>query len=194
MTGIILVGGKSSRMGEDKAFMNVRGVPVFKRILNVFEDIFDEILIITNKEGRFAGCGYPEVADIIPDRGPLGGIYTGLKYAKSDSIFVASCDLPFIHTSIVKMIIKESNMYDIVVPDIDGMLHPLHATYSKRCMPYILERIENGSPNITGFINEVQGLTVRRIKNDELVNEDPDFRSVFNMNTQTDWQEANTLL
>ncbi|HAS17742.1 MAG TPA: hypothetical protein DCR39_07635 [Nitrospiraceae bacterium] len=61
-------------------------------------------------------------------------------------------------------------------------------------MPYILERLENGSPNITGFINEVQGFTVRRIKNDELVNEDPDFRSVFNMNTQTDWQEANTLL
>ena len=181
-------------MGQDKALMNVGGVPVFKRILNVFEDIFDEILIITNKEGRFAGYGYPEVVDIIPDRGPLGGIYTGLKYAKSGSIFVASCDLPFIHTSIVKMIIKESNMYDIVVPDIDGLLHPLHATYSKRCMPYILERFENGSPNITRFINEVQGLTVRRIKNDELVNEDPDFRSVFNMNTQTDWQEANTLL
>ncbi|HAS17743.1 MAG TPA: molybdenum cofactor guanylyltransferase, partial [Nitrospiraceae bacterium] len=60
MTGIILAGGRSSRMGQDKALMNVGGVPVFKRILNVFEDIFDEILIITNKEGRFAGYGYPE--------------------------------------------------------------------------------------------------------------------------------------
>ena len=124
MTGVILTGGKSSRMGQDKALMPVGGVPLFRRILDVFETMFDEILIVTNKEGRHAGPGYREVTDIIPDCGPLGGIYTGLSYAKSKRIFVASCDLPFIKASTVKVVIDEPVSYDIVVPDDGGRFIP----------------------------------------------------------------------
>lgn len=194
MTGVILVGGKSSRMGQEKARMSVGGVPVFQRILDVFEKLFDEILIVSNRQGRFSGHRHREVVDLIPDCGPLGGIYTGLHFAKSDQIFVASCDLPFIHASIVKFLIKEANLYDIVVPDINGRLHPLHATYSKRCIPFIWKQIENNSLNLTMFINEVEGLTVRRVKMEELIPEDPELRSLFNMNTREDWKEANKII
>ena len=191
MTGVILTGGKSSRMGQDKALVHVGGVPVYSRIVDVFELLFDEILIITDRQGRHADIGYREVTDIIPDCGPLGGIYTGLHYAKSDQIFVASCDLPFINSSVIEIFMAEAGNYDIVVPDIDGRLHPLHATYSKRCAPYIRKWLDNGLFNITKFINDVEGLSVRKIQMPELITKDPELRSLFNMNTQEDWLEAN---
>lgn len=193
MTGIILVGGKSRRMGQDKAFMSVGGRQVFRRILDVFETLFNEVLIVTNMEGRFAGYGYPEVVDLIPDSGPMGGIYTGLYYSKSKSVFVASCDLPFIHPSPVKSIIVESDKYDIVVPDIDGRLHPLHAAYSKRCIPYIIKRLENKEMNITRFINETGELTVKKIQMSESGTEELWKQTVYNMNTPEEWQEADKL-
>ena len=190
MTGIILVGGKSRRMGQDKAFMSVGGKQVFQRILDVFKTLFDEIMIVTNKEGRFSGYGYPEIVDLIPDSGPMGGIYTGLSYAKSDNIFVASCDLPFIHPSPVKTIITEASDYDIVVPEIGGRLHPLHAAYSKRCMPLILKRLESKEFNITRFINEPHELSVKKIQMSELAQEETWEKSVYNMNTPEEWLKA----
>ncbi len=104
---------------------------------------------------------------------------------------VAPCDLPFVQPPIVEFFIKETGSYDIVVPDIGGRLHPLHAVYSKKSMPYMLQRFENNRLNITGFINEVQGLSVIRMQMQELVKEDPELRSLFNMNTVEEWREAN---
>ena len=193
MTGVILTGGKSSRMGQDKALMSVGGVPLFRRILEVFETMFDEILVVTNKAGRHAGIGYREVSDIVPDCGPLGGIYTGLSYAKSEQIFVASCDLPFIKASTVKVVISEPVSYDIVVPDDGGRLHPLHAVYSRKCSPYIRKWLDNGFYNVTKFINEVEGLSVRKVQMSEIGAVDPDLMSFFNMNTQEDLTEANKI-
>ena len=193
MTGVILTGGKSSRMGQDKALLSVGGVQMIRRILDVFERLFDEILVVTNKTGRHTGSGYREVTDIIPDCGPLGGIYTGLSYAKSDRIFVASCDVPFINDSTVKIVIGESVSYDIVVPDDGCRLHPLHALYSTRCTPYIRKWLDNGFYNVTKFINEAEGLRVRKLQVSEMITGDEDLKSFFNMNTQEDLTEANKI-
>ncbi len=198
MTGVILIGGKSRRMGQDKALMDVGGVPVFYRVLDVFEVLFDEILVVSNEEGKFAHWGnrysYKEVVDLITDCGPIGGIYTGLYHARSSSVFVASCDLPFIHASIVEFFMKEASSYDIVVPDIGGRLHPLHATYSKSCIPYMLEWLESSSLNLTEFINDLQDLSIKRVEIQELGSQDPELKSLFNMNTKQDWMEANKLV
>lgn len=191
MTGVILTGGKSSRMGQDKALLSVGGVQLIRRILDVFEKLFDEILVVTNKAGRHSGSGYREVTDIIPECGPLGGIYTGLSYAKSDRIFVASCDLPFIKDSTVKIVISEPVSYDIVVPDDGCRLHPLHAVYSRKCTPHIRKWLDNGFYNVTKFINEVEGLSVRKVQISGKSAGDTDLKSVFNMNTQEDLAEAN---
>ena len=193
MTGVILTGGKSSRMGQDKALLSIGGVQLIRRILDVFGTLFDEILVVTNKTGRHAGPGYREVTDIIPDCGPLGGIYTGLTYASSDRIFVASCDLPFIKESTVKIVISEPVSYDVVVPDDGRRLHPLHAVYSRKCTPYIRKWLDNGFYNVTKFINEVEGLSVRKVQISEIAAVDPDLKSFFNMNTQEDLAEANRI-
>ncbi|MCC6544871.1 MAG: molybdenum cofactor guanylyltransferase [Nitrospirae bacterium] len=193
MTGVILTGGKSSRMGQDKALLTVGGVQLIRRIIDVYEKLFDEILVVTNKAGRHEGPGYREVTDIIPECGPLGGIYTGLSYAKYDRIFVASCDLPFIMDSTVRIVISEPVSYDIVVPD-DGLrLHPLHAVYSRKCVPQMRKWLDNGLYNVTKFINEVEGLSVRKIQMSEITAGDQDFKSFFNMNTQEDLAAANTV-
>lgn len=194
MTGVILVGGKSSRMGQDKAFMSVGGTPVFRRVLGVFETLFDEILIVTNRKGRFGEYDYPEIVDLIPDCGPLGGIYTGLHSAKSERIFVASCDLPFINNSSIVLLMREAGEYDIVVPDIEGRLHPLHAIYSKRCLPFIHGRLKNNDLNITRFIKDVGELSVKRVPKEAFMTEDPDLIFLFNMNNQEDWMEANKIV
>ncbi len=193
MTGVILTGGKSSRMGQDKALLSVGGVQVIRRILDLFGTMFDEILVVTNKAGRHAGSGYREVADIIPDCGPLGGIYTGLSYAKSDRIFVASCDLPFIMASAVRVVTDEPVRYDIVVPEEGGRLHPLHAVYSRRCSPYIREWLDNGYYNVTRFINEVEGLSVKKVQAAQMKEGDSGVISLFNMNTQEDWALADRI-
>ena len=193
MTGVILTGGKSSRMGQDKALLSVSGVQLIRRILDVFEKLFDEILVVTNKTGRHAGSGYREVADIIPDCGPLGGIYTGLYYAKSDRIFVASCDLPFIEDSTVKIVISEAVSYDIVVPDDGCRLHPLHAVYSRKCTPFIRKWLDNGFYNVTKFINEVEELSVRKVQMSDRVAGNKDLKCFFNMNTREDLTEANKI-
>lgn len=178
-------------MGQDKALLSVGGVQLIRRIIDVFEKLFDEILIVTNKTGRHSDYGYREVTDIMPDCGPLGGIFTGLSYAKSDRIFVASCDLPFINNSTVKIVISEPVSYDIVVPDDGCRLHPLHAVYSRKSAPYIRKWLDNGFYNVTKFINEVEGLSVRKVQMSEIIAGDPDLKSFFNMNTQEDLAEAN---
>lgn len=180
-------------MGQDKALLSVGGIQLIRRITDVFETLFDEILVVTNKTGRHSGSGYREVADIIPECGPLGGIYTGLSYAKSERIFVASCDLPFIKDSTVRIVINEPVDYDIVVPVDGSRLHPLHAVYSKGCIPYIRKWLDNEMYSITKFINEAEGLSVRRVKMSEIPAGDTGLDSFFNMNTQEDLTEANKL-
>lgn len=191
MTAIILTGGKSSRMGQEKALMQIEGAPVLRRIIDLLQKLFDEVLIVTNRGGRFDNCGCREVVDLIPDCGPLAGLYTGLHYTGSSAVFAVSCDLPFIHEPAVRLIMKDARTHDIVVPDIHGRLHPLHASYSGRCMPYLLDRIRNNHLDLMGFINQAEGLSVKRISEGEWVKEDPEFRSLFNMNTIGDWNEAN---
>ncbi len=193
MTGVILTGGKSSRMGRDKALLTVGGVQMLSRITDLFREMFDEVLVVTNKAGRHAGPGYREVTDVIPDCGPLGGIYTGIVLARNERIFVASCDLPFMSASAVRVVIDEPVSYDIVVPDEGGRLHPLHAAYSRKCAPHIRKWLDNGWYNVTRFINEAEGLSIRKIQMSEIEAADPGLMSFFNMNTREDWAEANKI-
>lgn len=192
MTGVILTGGKSKRMGRDKALVPVGGIPVIKRILNVFEKIFGEIFIVSSQKGLYGEYGYEEIIDLIPGKGPMMGIYTALYYVKEGSIFVASCDLPFICPSVVRFFVKEAkgNDYDIIVPYIDGRLHPLHGIYGVKCMSYIMERIKDDLLDLRSFIEESRDLSIRRVVKDELIPMDPELWSFFNMNTEEDLLEA----
>ena len=149
MTGVILAGGKNSRIGLNKAFLEIGGKRIIDRTVEIYKKIFDEILIITNTLedyqyltesvilGEAKNLKLKIYTDLIPHRGSLGGIYTGLHYSKSDYAFFAACDMPFLNERVIRHIIKVARDYDIIVPYFKHRLHPLHAVYSKKCLPLI---------------------------------------------------------
>ncbi len=113
ITGIILAGGKSLRMGEEKGFVNHKNRPFISHILDAITLITDQIIICTNKS-EYEEFGYPCIPDEIPNCGPIGGIYTGLLHSKTELNFILSCDIPFITTSLLKNILKQhSENFDI---------------------------------------------------------------------------------
>lgn len=132
ITSIILAGGKSSRMGEDKGFVHLKGKYMIQYVIDVARNISDNILIISNNS-EYRSFGYTVFSDIIRQCGPLGGIYTGLVHSQTESNLILCCDLPFITENAVKYIIGKSKGYDVTVPVIDGKMEPLCALYQKRC-------------------------------------------------------------
>ncbi|HKL11768.1 MAG TPA: molybdenum cofactor guanylyltransferase, partial [Clostridia bacterium] len=131
-TAIILAGGKSSRMNyENKALLEYNG----KTFLDIaIEKVirFDEILIITSKFNKYNYEGIRILEDIIPDQGPLGGIYTGLKNARNNISVVLPCDTPLLDAQLLEYFLEACNGYDGVVPKVDGHYQPVCAAYTKK--------------------------------------------------------------
>src|SRR5512137_2698088 len=115
ITGVILVGGKSRRMGKDKAFLEIDGVPMFERVLSATGENFASILLIGSGPERFAGYALAPHPDIYPGSA-LGGLYTGLFLAETDLIFVTSCDIPFPSSALIRHLSSLADGFDAVVP------------------------------------------------------------------------------
>ena len=141
VTAVILAGGRSSRMGRDKALLEVAGVPIFERILRVMRDSFAAILIAGDRPD-LAGPAIPCYADPYPGSA-LGGIYTGLLEAQTDYIFVSACDMPYPDHGIIRDIVKNRGKDDVVVPRRGEYLEPLFALYGKSCLEPIRNMLED---------------------------------------------------
>ena len=130
MTAIILAGGKSSRMGRDKAFLKIEGVPMIRRQLKLLRKFFKKITIVTNSPHKYKFRNVKIIKDIVPGQGPLGGIYSGLMASKSFHNFVLACDMPFIDLSLVRYMCKKARGYDVIIPKIDNRYETLFCIYS----------------------------------------------------------------
>ncbi len=180
-TGIILSGGKSLRMGKNKAFIEIEGLPMIERILNLFEKIFNEILVITNDRNQFDHFNNVKIySDLIPYKGALGGLFTGLFYSSYEYSFCVGCDMPFLNESLIKFLIKKIEGEDIIVPKTEKGLEPLHAIYSKRCLPLIKKTIDSGKSRI---IDIYPFLNIKVIEEREFIELDPERKSFLNINT-----------
>jgi molybdopterin-guanine dinucleotide biosynthesis protein A len=136
-TAIILGGGKSSRMGEDKSMLPINGKPLIQHIIDQLEDHFDEIIIGANSPDKYAFTGKRVVPDQQIDKGPLMGIYSCLCASNSDTNFITACDIPEMNIKLIKNMINLSGQYDIVMPQADGDKHePLYAVYKKSVIPH----------------------------------------------------------
>lgn len=198
MTGVILAGGKNSRIGLNKAFLEIGGKRIIDRTVEIYKKIFDEILIITNTPEDYQYLTESVIlseaknlklkiyTDLIPNRGSLGGIYTGLHYAKSNYAFFSACDMPFLNKEVIRHIIKGVKDYDIIVPYFKHRLHPLHAVYSKKCLPMIKEMVEKNRLKIKDLFLKPKGLKVKRIT------DIPETRlpAFFNINTKENYKQA----
>lgn len=136
-TAIILAGGRSSRMGEDKGLMVYYGKPMIQHVIDAILPLTNRIIISANSEA-YKQFNYPVFSDKINDKGPLGGIITALVHSQSEINWMLSCDSPLISTEMLRKLVDQLGDYDAVVPQIGEQIHPLIAVYRKS----ILNRLE----------------------------------------------------
>ena len=187
MTGIILAGGKNSRMGINKAFLEIDGTRVIDNILAVYRKIFSEIIIVTNDPLSYTEFSETLiVTDIYKEKGALGGIYTGLFYAAYDYSFVAACDMPFLNKDFIIYLTEQTDKFDIVVPELPEGFQPLHAIYSRNCLSHIKKLLIADKLKIAAFYKEVRLLSIPKEKIKPF---NKDGRLFFNVNTPEDLEK-----
>lgn len=180
MTGIILSGGKSTRMGENKAFIEIEGVPIVSRIYTLFKELFQEVVIVTNQPELFKNFDSIIYSDLLPNKGALGGLYTGLFFSTFQYSFCVACDMPFIKKSLVQYLINHIEGEDVIVPRGKDGLQPLHAVYSKNCLDPIKKIMEQGRYKIIDFYNLV---SIKIVEEKDFTSLDPLRESFINVNT-----------
>jgi len=191
MVGAVLVGGKSSRYGQNKALEIFQGERLIDRQVRKVQALFPEVLVITNEPGDYLHLEVTILRDVIPGLGPLGGIYTGLLFAQGKSVFVTACDMPFLQPAVVNHMVQLSRNNDVVVPEKEEGLEPLHAIYSARCLPHIKKMLDQRKFQVISFFPAVK---VCRLSHEELGKLDPHGVSFFNINTPDDMDRARELL
>jgi molybdopterin-guanine dinucleotide biosynthesis protein A len=167
-------------MGKNKAFIEIDGVPIIQRILNLFKTLFFEILIVTNEVELFQAFEAKVYRDLIPGQGALGGLYTGIYYSSFPYVFCVACDMPFMRGPLVRYLIERIGDYDVVVPRTEDGLQPLHAIYSRNCLDPIGKIMENKQFKILDFYPMVR---VNIVEENEFRTLDPLRESFLNVNT-----------
>ena len=167
-------------MGENKAFIQVEGIPIIKKIHNLFRELFQEIIIVTNQKELFSDFNSRIFSDLIPDRGVLGGLYTGIFFSTFSYSFCVACDMPFIKKAVVQYLIEKTEGYDVIVPKTSDGLQPLHAIYSKNCLNAITKVMEKGNYKILDFYEMVK---IKIVEEDDFIFLDPFRESFINVNT-----------
>lgn len=181
MTGILLAGGKNTRMGINKAFLEMDEVRLIDRILAIFHELFSETIIVTNDPLSYTEfTSATTVTDIYKNKGALGGIYSGLFFASEYYSFVTACDMPFLNKDFISYLAQRAEKHDIVVPQSSDGFQPLHAVYSKNCLATIKRNLEADKLKITGFYKGMRVLTLA----EEIINSFNENGNLFlNINT-----------
>ncbi len=192
-TGVILAGGKNSRLpGGKKAFRKVGDQMILEIIYELFSSLFKEVIIVVNEPKEFAGWDMTLVTDIIPSKCALAGLHAGLFYATNPHVYVTACDTPFVKRSVVEYIVGSIKPgYDVTIPRTDDGLEPLYAAYSKECIPLIEKNLENGIYMIKKFFRKKK---VLEIPVDKLKLLDPEMQFIFNVNTPKDLEKAKKII
>ena len=161
MTGIILAGGKNTRMGVNKAFLEINGTRMIDKTMDIYSRLFSEILIVTNDPLPYLEfTSAAIVTDIYKNKGPLGGIYTGLFYSKNPYVFVSACDMPYLNGDFIEYLAGLTGKHDVIVPELAEGYQPLHAVYSRNCLPSIKRLLMLDKLKVTGFYRDMRVLGV----------------------------------
>ena len=208
VTGVILAGGRSRRMGQNKALIQLGDDSLIEHVIRRMHLVVDELLLITNSPAEYAYLGLPMHGDIIPDTGALGGIYTGLTYASYDAVLCVGCDNPFLVPDLLTYLVSVLGEYDAVMPytysrnkDI-GVTNPSHSTdritlqtlcaaYAKRCLPIIELMLQESELRVHALAERAY---VQRISPEVWQTFDSEGMSFFNINTPEDFERADSYM
>jgi molybdopterin-guanine dinucleotide biosynthesis protein A len=196
ITGIILSGGKSSRMGENKSLMILGNRTVIEHTLSLMQSIFSEVILITNTPDEYQFLNIPLFEDIYRYAGPLAGIHSGLQNSKTEKNFIISCDIPLITTEMIEYIIKYDTPHPITVCRADGYIQQLAGKYSKSLLPQIDELFKMEKDEMQDSNQKKQKSSVHsllKLSGAEIVEaEKLDFYidgTFLNMNRKEDYQQ-----
>lgn len=194
---VILVGGKSSRMGRAKALLPFDNEPLIAHVVRRLKSWFPEIIVVAAPDQELPELSAVLVRDEIAYQGPVSGIYHGLKAATRDVCFVTSCDAPFLNFELIDHLLEQISDYDVVVPFWQERFQPLHAIYRTSVVPLLKEQLERGELRPIFLYDKVR---TRKIQEAEIRRLDPEGLSFLNMNSPADydaalqlWRERNTI-
>ncbi|MCX5999838.1 MAG: molybdenum cofactor guanylyltransferase [Chloroflexi bacterium] len=194
VTSIIVAGGKGARFGRDKLSELIGGRTLIQRVLDRVRQLSDET-VVTIAHGRPQPVLSPPpshvAVDVYPNRGALGGIYTGLCVSRSEHALVVAADMPFLNNDLLRYMIERAPGFDVVIPRIGGNIEPLHAVYSRDCLQPMKEQLEHAKLRISDLLGRVR---VRYVAEKETARFDPEHLSFFNINTTADLQRARGLI
>ncbi|QUH19983.1 molybdenum cofactor guanylyltransferase [Alkaliphilus sp. B6464] len=190
ISAVVLAGGNSTRMGQNKALLELGSKTIIERVVEILKTTFEEIIIVTNTPKV-----YSMLKDVrfVPDcfesreKKSIIGLYTGIFEAENNYAFVVACDMPFLNTDLINYMIDNIGDEDILVPYINGYYQPLHAIYNKNCLRSIRTLIDSKNYKIIDLFNYFDNLKVRKI-NDEILDRLNITDSCFlNMNTYQEY-------
>jgi len=191
-------------MGIDKAFVTFEGRTLIERVMDALRAVCDEMLIVANDRAPYAHFGVPVVPDAQPGFGPLAGLHAGLSAMRAELGVVVAVDMPFLNPDLLRALIAAAGGWDAVIPALaagvsgdavrhnrakDLDMHPLHAVYRRTCLPAIQAAIDRGDRRLNAFHPDVR---VRYVGADDMRPHDPELRSLVNVNTPEELQQAHS--
>lgn len=187
MDGAVLAGGEGKRMsalgGGPKPFVELGGRPLISWVLEALRPMCQEVFIVADRVEPYTALGCRVMKDLIPGKGPMGGVYTALASTGEREVFVAACDSPFLNPQVVRYLASQVEGFEVVVPRLSDGFHPLQAVYTRDCLPRLHDCLMSDRLSLTEFFH---GLTVRVVPEWEIRPLDPGGLSFLNVNTPQD--------
>lgn len=189
VTGVVLAGGQSRRMGRDKALLELSGETLLARSLRVLAPLSDDLLVVGRDPGESALPGVRAVPDDEPGLGPLGGLATALRHLRTDRALVVACDLPLLQPDLLRHLLALAHAHaaaaDAIVPRTAKGAEPLHAVYAAACLPAVEACLGAGERAVFALLGR---LRTRYLEPPEWQRYDPEGLSFLNVNTPDDWR------
>lgn len=183
-TGVLVAGGRAARMGGGpKGLLRVEGEPIAARSVGLFRRLFGRALVVTNDPAPYAGLGAPCLPDLLPGRGAPGGLHAALTAAGTSWVFAAGCDMPFLDPRAIAFLAGRRAGADAVLVRTASGLEPLHAFWSRTCLPALDALLLAGQPSFRELVGAVRAEIVEEA---EWRTVDPALRSLANANTPED--------
>lgn len=188
VTGVILAGGASRRMGRNKALMKIGGATLIERVYRTLAALFSDVIIVTNTPQEYAFIPCRKVPDIYPGQGSIAGLHAGLFSSSTQRVFIAACDMPFLNPELIRLLCSAAGESDAVIPlNREGLREPLHALYTRTTLPVVQEIIEQGDKSILILLDRVRTRLVTPEGYCSIAGAEESFR---NVNTPEEFREV----
>jgi len=189
---IVLAGGASQRMGTNKALLPAgQQQTLVSRVVGNLRALSDDIVLVSNSPELYADLDVRHASDRFQAAGPLAGLHAGLLAARHAWAFVAACDMPLVNHRLVRYMVVLAAGYDAVVPRVGRSIEPLHALYSRACLPAIEACLQSEQRRVISFYPDVR---VRYVDQREIAIFDRAGRTFSNANTPEEWERLRVLL